>query len=552
MKKFAFTLALALTCLLSAAQQPHKTLKERMKHGLSIEQIEKSVQNRLVFTQRFDSIVDFDGNERQVIKYTYDDHANLTARILEIYENNTFDYAHKNVYAYDDDNNCILEAELYNYGDGEWEEERKTEYTYDANGNCLSKTYSMWGDLSTKYLWTYDAANRCLTEEYLHYYSDDWHPSNRMENTYDAHGNLTLCLHQSTYTNGTLENSYKEEYSYDMNDNVILEVKYKWYTYEQEWEEDERTTYSYDANNNLICKMVYNGATEKTEYTYNEANLLILVVSTRFGSGNFWEKEFMSEYEYDQNDSLVMEVHYYGNSYYNEQGWHPNSKMEYVRNDAGYITCETESRTHSLSDDSLYYEFRRLYDYDNLNRLVCAIELDWRSSVNDFVYDGKLVTEFDANGNIENCIYYEYEDGEWYEDEGFRNTFDLTADAAYIMGLPLIYNEIFGGVSPFEENPVRNKWLTCRYNYGGSEDILITLCYSEYYDVNEASSSSLKVYSTEGAITIENDNITDIKVFDMHGRLVAQQNQVTQCRFNLKPGVYVVKAGNASVKAVVK
>ena len=552
MKKYAFTLALALVCLLSAAQQPHKSLRERMELGLSIEQIEKSVQNRWNFTQRFDSIVDFDGDERQVIKYAYDDHANLTERIFEIYENNIFHYARKNVYAYDDDNNCILEAELYNHGEDEWEEEDRTECTYDANGNCLSKTFYMWGEPISKCFWTYDVVSHCLTEEYWQYYSDDWHPSNRMENTYDAHGNLTLCLHQNRETEDTWENSYKEEYSFDVNDNVILEVKYKWYTYEQEWEEDERTTYSYDANNNVICKMVYNGATEKTEYTYNEANLLILVVSTRFSSGNFWEKEFKSEYEYDQNDSLVMEVQYYGNSYYNEQGWHPNSKMEYVRNNAGYITCKTKSRTHSLSDDSLYYEYRYLYDYDNLNRLVCAIDLNWRSSVNDFVYDEKGICEFDNNGNIRHIAYYEYENGEWIMEEGYDNTFDLSADAAHILGLPLIYNEIFGDMSPFEENLVRNKWLSCRYNYEDSEDILITFYYSEYYDVNETTSSSLKVYSAEGEITVENDAVTDIRVFDMLGRLVAQQNQVAQCRFFLKPGVYVVKANDASLKVVVK
>ena len=80
MKKFAFTLALALTCLLSAAQQPHKTLKERMQHGLSIEQIEKSVQNRLNYTQRFDSIVQSVGDEKLVLSYTYDENANLSAK----------------------------------------------------------------------------------------------------------------------------------------------------------------------------------------------------------------------------------------------------------------------------------------------------------------------------------------------------------------------------------------------------------------------------------------------------------------------------------------
>ena len=81
---------------------------------------------------------------------------------------------------------------------------------------------------------------------------------------------------------------------------------------------------------------------------------------------------------------------------------------------------------------------------------------------------------------------------------------------------------------------------------------LLTLYYSDYYDVDENESASLKVFSSEGTLTVENDTVADIQVFDMLGRLVAQQNQVAQCKFNLKPGVYVVKAGNASVKVVVK
>lgn len=550
MKKFALTLVFAVICLVSAAQQSHMTLLEKMKQGLSIEQIIKPMQNRLTYTQRFDSLVSVYDGEKQVMSYTYDENANLATITQAVYEGDIMEYGDKYVYAYDENNYCILDIE-YDWTNGIWRETKKKEYTNDANGNRLSEYYYSYEEPIWKYLWTYDSDNHCLVEERWYYHSEAYHPSFRTENTYDSNGNLTLCLRQEG-NNETWKNYNKTEYAYDIHNNLISEVFYQWYSYDQDWWEKERTTYSYDVNNNLICVIVYNGATEKTEYTYNEANLLVLSVCTRFGSGNFWENEFKSEYEYDQNDSLVMEVHYYGDSYNYEQEWHPNSKMEYVRNNAGYITCETESRTQSLSDDSLYYERRCLYDYDNLNRLICTTDLDWRSSVNDFVYDGKLVTEFDANGNVENCIYYEYEDGEWYEDEGFRNTFDLTADAAYIMGLPLIYDEVFGGMSSFEKNPVRNKWLSCRYNYGDSEDILITLYYSDYYAVNENESSSLKVYSKDGTLIIENDVVADIQVFDMLGRIVAQQSQVTQCQFHLKPGVYVVKAENASVKAVVK
>lgn len=550
MKKLAFILVLSLICLVSAAQQPHKTLLEKMKHGLTIEQINKSMQNRLTYTQRFDSLVEVYGNEKYVKSYTYDEKANLSTIMESSYENDIMDDAEKYVYAFDENNYCILEIE-YDWTNGIWSEIEKKEYTNDANGNRLSEFYYSYGEPIWKILWTYDSDNHCLAEERWYYYSAAYHPSFRTENTYDSNGNLTLCLCQAG-KNETWENSNKREYSYDIHNTLISEVSYEWYDYSQEWKEDERIAYSYDINNNLICKMVYGYIIiDKTEYTYNEANNLVLVVSTRFGSGNFWENMYKSEYEYDQNDSLVMELHCLGDYYLNEPCWHNNNKIDYIRNDAGYVTCKTSLRTHYVSDDSLYYESRYLYDYDSHNRMISAVYLDWSDNANDFVYRDKEICEFDDNGNILNCSFYDYEDGAWVLEGNFENTYDLTVNAANILGLSMIYNDIFAEMLSVEGNPVRNKWLSCKINTE-AEDVLLSLYYSDYYDVDENQSSSLKAYSTEGSLTVENDAVADIQVFDMLGRLVAQQNQVTQCRFNLKPGVYVVKVGNASVKAVVK
>ena len=550
MKKFALTLVFAVVCLVSAAQQSHMTLLEKMKQGLSIEQITKPMQNRLTYTQRFDSLVSVYDGEKQVMSYTYDENANLATITQAVYEGDIMEYGDKYVYAYDENNYCILDIE-YDWTNGIWREIDKKEYTNDANGNRLSEFYYSYEEPIWKYLWTYDSDNHCLLEERWYYHSEAYHPSFRTENTYDSNGNLTLCLRQEG-NNETWNNYNKTEYAYDIHNNLISEVFYQWYSYDQDWWEKERTTYSYDVNNNLICKMVYGDVTtDKTEYTYNEANNLILSVNTRFGSGNYWENRFKSEYEYDQNDSLVMEMHCVGD-YYNYENWHNNNKVEYVRNDAGYVTCQTDSRTSSVYDDSLYYENRYLYDYDNQNRMISAKYLRWRDDANDFVYSDKEEREFDENGNILKFSYYDYDDDVWVMEESFENTYDLTVDAAHILGLSRVYNEIFTEILPVEEYPVRNKWLSCRYNIEGEEEILFSLYYSDYYAVNENESPSLKVYSKDGTLTVENDVAADIQVFDMLGRIVAQQSRVAQCQFHLKPGVYVVKADNASVKAVVK
>ena len=546
MKKFAFTLALALTCLLSAAQQPHKTLKERMKQGLSIEQIIESTQRRLNYSEKFDSIVSFYDGEKQVTSFTYDENANLSMILVSFYENDIMASAEKYVYAYDENNYCILDAE-YEWNNEGWEEVEKYEYVFDANGNCLSEIYYLMESPQWKYLKTFDSDNNCLTEEYWYCYSSmDWMPQNRSEYTYDALGNLILCICKEGDYDGMWIDYTKNEYEYDSDNRMISDVRYGWNGYMQDWELQSRTTYSYDANNNLICKMIYyDNYTCKREYTYNDGNFLVLEVYTQLNENDDeWQNKSKAEYDYDQNDSLILILNYSGSGSH----WHYSDKIEYTRNEAGYVTTETTA--NGYNDIWLYYD-RYLYEYDNHNRLTCKTNLLWSNYENNFVNRSKELYEYDIHGNITKGIFYDFDD-EWVLDESYENTYDLNADAANILGLSLLYNDFFTSVLPTEENPLQNKWLSCRINVEDEEEILLTMYYSNYCEVNENESTSLKAYSTEGTLSIENDNIADIQVFDMLGRLVAQQNQVAQCKFNLKPGVYVVKAGNASVKAVVK
>ena len=546
MKKFAFTLALALICLLSAAQQPHNTLKESMQHGLSIEQIEKSVQNRLVFTQRFDSLVDIYDNGKTVIRYAYDDHARLVERIkethktIEIYVVNS---CNRSTYVYDENDNCLLNVEYGLEGD-EWREYDKTEYSYDANGNCLSKITYDYGIPYQKLLWTYDENNCCLTEEFWEYMSDNWKTSYRHEYAYDAHGNKILYIRQGSNTFDSWKNISKEEYSYDANDNMTLLIRFHWYS---GWDEEKRIAYTYDANNNLITMETVEEYPTKTEYTYDEANRLILSISMYDNYGS-WEKISKTEYKYDQNDSLLLEAQY-GPS--NELDWGRYKKVEYVRNEAGFATSETYARG-SVSGYDWIYGDRYRYEYDDCNQMISSTYLKWSNTAGDFAYIEKEAYELDENGNAKGFYFYKFQNDEWVLKKRYENTFDLTTDASIILGLPVIYYDLYVNL-PILRNPVQNKWLSSQYfdvPYEGEHNI--TLYYSDFYDVAENESSSLKVYSSDGTLSIENDNIADIQVFDMLGRLVAQQNQVAQCKFNLTPGVYVVKASNASVKAVVK
>ena len=66
----------------------------------------------------------------------------------------------------------------------------------------------------------------------------------------------------------------------------------------------------------------------------------------------------------------------------------------------------------------------------------------------------------------------------------------------------------------------------------------------------EENTSELKIFTANGDLKVESPTPTDIVVFDLLGRSVAQESQATSFQLRLKPGLYVVKAGSATVKVV--
>jgi hypothetical protein len=80
-------------------------------------------------------------------------------------------------------------------------------------------------------------------------------------------------------------------------------------------------------------------------------------------------------------------------------------------------------------------------------------------------------------------------------------------------------------------------------------DTQFTLYYSDMQDIEE-NNNELSVFTANGSLTVESPMPTDIFVYDLLGRNVASESHTTSYRFSLKPGLYVVKAGSATVKAV--
>ena len=61
-----------------------------------------------------------------------------------------------------------------------------------------------------------------------------------------------------------------------------------------------------------------------------------------------------------------------------------------------------------------------------------------------------------------------------------------------------------------------------------------------------------KIYGTEGKIVVSSESPVAVSVYDMTGRQVAVRANVSDCEISLTAGIYVVRAGDAAMKVVVR
>ena len=62
----------------------------------------------------------------------------------------------------------------------------------------------------------------------------------------------------------------------------------------------------------------------------------------------------------------------------------------------------------------------------------------------------------------------------------------------------------------------------------------------------------VQVAGLNGKVSIKSDEPVDVNIYDMAGRNVANRSLVSECEISLTAGIYVVKAGDAAIKVVVR
>ena len=339
--------------------------------------------------------------------------------------------------------------------------------------------------------------------------------------------------------------SDKCEFSYDENGNTTRELHFKW--------DNEGWLPYYNMEN-------YYGATGLTDS----------IITARFDS--IWYNESRMVYTYEGENITELMISRFDNG-----EWKDNSKYEYAYNDDGQLTSEIYSTIRNgqwrlSSKDSLRYEnghcIERLiymrtmwggngwilrgkttFEYDgNHISQQASYSAGWGGG--DMSFDGKTEFHYDSNGDLVSKTTSIYNESEWIVRDEYANRFDTEKKAVDMMGGKAYWdmNSDYFKSDLGETLPITYRWLDAKV-VSSMADTQFTIYYSDMQDIEE-NNSELKVYAINGTLTVESPTQTDIVVYDLLGRSLAKETHTTSCHFSLKPGLYVVKAGSATVKIV--
>lgn len=372
---------------------------------------------------------------------------------------------------------------------------------------------------------------------------------------------------------------WKNVYAYQ--DSIMEETSYVWQNLA--WVPTTKT----ETDNSLSQEKIYRWTDEGWEhyltvsYKYTlcgDATMLESVTTERLDS--VWVNSNYSTYEYDEQCNLVLNMNYNG---MNAEGeWNPSSKYAYTYVDGHrvstlYSTIRNGNWRESSLDSLSYNEQGQCVSLTNYRkggwgpgsntwRVSSRYELTYEEGIlvselayasgwgSDLFLDSRNDFLFDANGNELKKTASVYNESDWIVRDACQNSFDLSVDAATVLGLDQVWTSTLNqgmGYATGNVIPLNNLWKSCSINTSARDTEFALYC-SGFEGVDEAQTLPIKAWSNHGCLWVENESQANITVFDLLGRVVASEKQTMHCEFSLNPGLYIVSNGNARIKVVVK
>lgn len=349
----------------------------------------------------------------------------------------------------------------------------------------------------------------------------------------------TRSLPDSVYSSNSLGEYNKTYYKYTEDGKMAEELKYQFL-----WTDAPDGDYfrmcakwEYDEHGNMTRYVYENGfygtvLTQTYKNTYDEQG--------RLSSVYIPENHFISNYEYDGNNYTITNC----DSTFNADGTLANLSRYKSGNhydDAGnYTAWITYGIAGSDNDGNpIWYEANVYeYEYDTQNRQIASTS-----------------TSYDAVGNKT----YEYESETTYLDDGDSNYIHVS-HYRYLNPFTNEWSEMFEDRYKYEnkgENPVityrslpdeNGEWL--------EPQILTITFYPGPLTANEtikADTPALKAYAADGTLFINLSGTLPVQVYSVNGTChynATASGNITIA--NLPAGIYIVKAGDETMKISVR
>lgn len=409
-------------------------------------------------------------------------------------------------------------------------------------------------------------------------------------------------------------NSYSESYQYDWQGRVLVKTTCsEWEnirlvsTYEgdniktiehlsrgiglTEWEHIATEIYTYDEDGNLIL-FEYNAfnfgewmITDRYEYTYDEQN--------RLKTSQTWWYDFYGVYgepqlvpgnreEYTYTETTITYETY---SYFMEtEEWRPGSRCVTTLNEYGGYS-EILQMVWNDAAQEFVDDYKNNYSYDADGNITAVTNSRWEngewnveSQMIAEYEDGRLIAttnsdiyttgsltpylhdeyEYDAAGNRNVVKNFYYDNGVLTQSSESECLYDPAVDCDEVMGCQAAWNSAVSGTFVCAADPegflINNKWTKfVRHELADDLYTNVDAYYSAASGVDEDGEEvRIHVAGLDGRLLVKCDEPSEVSVFDVSGRTVAMRSNVSECEINLNAGMYIVKAGKASIKVVVR
>ncbi len=229
--------------------------------------------------------------------------------------------------------------------------------------------------------------------------TDTWENSGKDQFTYDNDENMTVNIFSFWDDSLNVWDKWeKAEKTYDENHNPIIENDYHWEDDIADWELDSEKNKSYDGNGNLtqsISSYVpWEGDTlvlgNKTTYSYNDQDQILQILTDSWiDSSSIWLPYIKMDFVYDVSGNNTSDF-----TYFMDSAWVASSKTEMT--------------------------------YDVNGNMIENIDSYWDKANSQWVDNTKITQTFNGSGNVLENIYYYYNVGAvaWQEIERSVSAYD--------------------------------------------------------------------------------------------------------------------------------